>query len=118
MVNAIPEKTVLESYVRGKTFDAMCKANQKVNQALCGAAISIGTNVDICDTPGYSPLVNDKNMINLTCKAAELVLPEYEMKYADATSTGSTDMGDLSCIMPVVHPYAGGAEGPWPIFLY
>ena len=25
--------------------------------------------------------------------------------------TGSTDMGDLSSIMPVVHPYAGGATG-------
>ena len=25
--------------------------------------------------------------------------------------TGSTDMGDLSCIMPVVHPYCPGARG-------
>jgi hypothetical protein len=25
--------------------------------------------------------------------------------------TGSTDMGDLSCIMPVVHPYCAGAKG-------
>ena len=25
--------------------------------------------------------------------------------------SGSTDMGDLSCIMPVVHPYAPGAVG-------
>ena len=27
------------------------------------------------------------------------------------SSTGSTDMGDLSCIMPVVHPYIGGTSG-------
>ena len=26
-------------------------------------------------------------------------------------SSGSTDMGDLCCIMPVVHPFAAGAQG-------
>ena len=26
-------------------------------------------------------------------------------------STGSTDMGDLSAIMPVIHPYMPGAVG-------
>jgi hypothetical protein len=26
-------------------------------------------------------------------------------------SSGSTDMGDLSCVMPVIHPYSAGAVG-------
>ncbi len=26
-------------------------------------------------------------------------------------NSGSTDMGELSCVMPVIHPYAGGAIG-------
>ena len=111
MVNAIPEKAVLESYVRGATFDAICKANQKVNQALCGAALSIGVNLEICDTPGYAPLSNDDNMLNITEKAMKLALPEYEYKYHDTIDSGSTDMGDLSGLMPVVHAYAAGAEG-------
>lgn len=111
MVNAIPEKTVLESYVRGVTFDAIKKANQKVNQALCGAALSIGTNIDICDTSGYAPLINDSNLIELTKKAAQLALPENSFEVYDYIGSGSTDMGDLSCIMPVVHPYSNGATG-------
>ena len=111
MVNAIPEKAVLESYVRGASFDAICEANQKVNQALCGAALSIGTNIDISDTSGYAPLINDPNMIDVAKKAADLIVPEYEFKYTGAISSGSTDMGDLSCIMPTIHPYAGGATG-------
>ncbi len=111
MVNAIPEKTVLESYVRGVSFDAICKANQKVNQALCGAALSIGTNIDINDTPGYAPLVCDDNLIRVTAEAAQLIIPEYEFHIEDNYTSASTDMGDLSCIMPVVHPYAGGATG-------
>lgn len=111
MVNAIPEKTVLESYVRGASFDAICVANKKVNQALCGAALSIGTNIDIVDTPGYAPLLNDENMIQIVAEAAELAIPEYKFTVNDNISSGSTDMGDLSCIMPVVHPYAAGATG-------
>ncbi len=110
-INAIPETATLESYVRGASFDAIKKANQKVNQALCGAALSIGTNVEICDTSGYAPLVNDKNMIALLEKASRIAVPEYEFSVCDEISSGSTDMGDLSSVMPVVHPYAGGATG-------
>ena len=78
MVNAIPETVRLESYVRGKTYDAIANANRKVNQALCGAALSLDTNVEIIDLPGYAPLVNDTNMIELTREAAEIALPEQE----------------------------------------
>lgn len=111
MVNAIPETTVLESYVRGASFSAMAKVNRKVNQALCGAALSIGTNVDICDIPGYAPLVNDKNLIDIVEQAAKLAIPEYKFVKINSVASGSTDMGDLSCIMPVVHPYSGGSKG-------
>ena len=112
MVNAIPESVTLESYVRGKTFDSMVKENGKVNRALIGAALSLGANIEIIDIPGYSPLNNDKNMMLIAKEAAELVLPDESIGYyPDGFSKGSTDMGDLSCIMPVVHPYSGGAKG-------
>lgn len=111
MVNAIPEKAVLESYVRGASFDAICRENKKVNRALCGGALSVGANVEILDNPGYAPLINDENLRNVTYKAAQLIIPEYNMQMSDSVSSGSTDMGDLCCVMPVVHPYAGGCSG-------
>ena len=111
MVNAIPETVRLESYVRGKSFDAIKKANRKVNQAFCGAALSIDTNVEIIDMPGYAPLRNDRGMIEIATEAAALALPELEFTVKSGYSTGSTDMGDLCCIMPVVHPYIAGARG-------
>lgn len=111
MVNAIPEQVTVESYVRGSSYDAIIAANKKVNQALTGAALSIGTNIEIIDTPGYSPLKNDPNMVQLCKDAAKLALPDTDFYVTDMTTSGSTDMGDLSCIMPVVHPYAGGACG-------
>ncbi len=111
MVNAIPSLANIESYVRGKTYEAIIEANKKINQALCGSALSIGTNVNIVDSPGYAPLENDKNMIEVFLEAANIVAPNANAVCAEFFSSGSTDMGDLSQIMPVVHPYSRGAKG-------
>ncbi len=111
MVNAIPENATIESYVRGLTFNAIKDANKKFNQALCGAALSLDNNIEILDKPGYGPLVNDLNMIELVKDALAIALPEEEFLMREVFGSGSTDMGDLSAIMPVIHPYAPGATG-------
>ena len=98
--------------MRGKTFEAIEKVNKNVNRALCGAALSLNNNIEIVDIPGYSPLLNDKNMMQLAKDAADAIIPEVEFAIRhNAFSKGSTDMGDLSSIMPVVHPYASGVRG-------
>lgn len=109
--NTIPETTVLDSYVRGKSFEAITTANKKVNQALIGAALSLDCNVEIIDTPGYSPLNNDKNLKQIFIEAYEQISPPMPLYIRNEKSSGSTDMGDLSCIMPTMHAYAGGACG-------
>ncbi len=111
MVNAIPETATIESYVRGATFEAIESANKKVNKALCGAALSLGCNIDIADIPGYAPLYNNKDLLKIVKEAADLTIPEREFFHTEYFSSGSTDMGDLASIMPAVHPYAGGAKG-------
>ena len=111
IVNAIPELVEIESYVRGSNFDAIAEANKKVNRALTGAALSLGANIEIIDSPAFSPLNNDKNMMKLAEEAAKLAVPQYEFTVNNVMGSGSTDMGDLSSIMPVVHPYAGGGAG-------
>ena len=109
-VNAIPDRVCLESFVRGSNFDAIKDANRRVNRALCGGALSLGANIEICDDPGYAPLKNDPAMKEVAAEAAKMLegVPVY---VGSDISSGSTDMGDLSCIMPVVHPYMPGASG-------
>lgn len=111
MVNAIPETVEVESYVRGRSFEAITKENKKINRALVGAALSMGANVEIIDMPGYSPLFNDIEMKAVARDAARIIDSELDLPIDNPWSTGSTDMGDLSCIMPVVHPFAAGAKG-------
>lgn len=111
MVNAIPETVKLEAQVRGKTYEAIIETNKKVNRALCGAALSLGTNIEIIDIPGYAPHINDKGMSEIAEDAFKAILPERKFSVVNSYNTGSTDMGDLSCIMPIVQPFASGAKG-------
>ena len=111
MVNAIPETVQIETYVRGASFDAIKHANEKINRALVGAALSLGANIEIIDIPGYAPLNNDKGLTEIAVEAAKIAIPNHQFYKSDNMSTGSTDMGDLCCVMPVIHPYAGGAVG-------
>lgn len=108
-VNAIPDTVILESFVRGSNFDAIKEANKKINRAICGAALSLGANVDIQDTPGYAPLINSSDMLDVARDAAEYF--DIDFVYDDTMGSGSTDMGDFSGIMPSIHPYAPGAVG-------
>lgn len=110
-VNAIPDTVKLESYVRGATMDSISEANVRVNRALAGAAVAMGANVTLCDRPGYAPLNNDPLLSKYMADAMRTVVPAENVKESDGWGTGCTDMGDLSTIMPVVHPHCAGASG-------
>ncbi len=108
-VNAIPDTVTIETYVRGVSFDAIQRANKKINRALCGAALSVGGNIEINDYAGYAPMTNDKKLLECAKEAADLAGFEYNV--STNVGTGSTDMGDISSIMPAIHPYMPGAVG-------
>ena len=110
-VNVIPDHTTMESYVRGATLDAIKAANKKVNRALVGAAASMGARVTITDRPGYSPVNNDWNMYDLTYRVMTAIVGEENVVKSDHWDTGCTDMGDISCVFPAIHPSGSGAVG-------
>jgi len=110
-VNAIPNDVTLESYVRGMTVEAIMKNNKKINRALAGSAAAMGANVSICDRPGYMPLINDTNLLGLFHKAAILTCGSENLSVLEEYGTGCTDMGDISAVIPSIHPYTAGAGG-------
>ena len=55
--------------------------------------------------------MNDVNMKQIFKEAALTCLPEEKVKLSENWGTGCSDMGDVNCIMPSMHPYAGGAQG-------
>jgi metal-dependent amidase/aminoacylase/carboxypeptidase family protein len=71
----------------------------------------MGAHIEIDDFPGYAPLINDDGMIEVYRDAAEIAVPNEKVGVSYRYTTGSTDMGELCRLMPVVHPYAGGVTG-------
>jgi len=110
-VNVIPGEARLEMYVRGKTAEGVADASRRVDRALRAGALALGARVEIDTLPGPMPLRCDRTMARLfETTARALVGAEH---YRDIPHrSGSTDMGDLSQVMPVLHPYMGGARGP------
>jgi metal-dependent amidase/aminoacylase/carboxypeptidase family protein len=72
--------------------------------------VALGAQVEITTLPGYMPLVNDPVMSKLF---KENFLSFYgENEWEDTGHrTGSTDMGDISYMMPALHPHVGGFVG-------
>ena len=109
-VSAVPADVRMETFVRGRTVEALMDANAKVDRALKAGAMAVGARVKIQTIPGYMPLQQNKAMAEIfRANAAELV-GEENVGYVDHRG-GSTDMGDISRLMPVIHPYVGGATG-------
>ena len=110
IVNIVPAEARIETYVRARTSGAMLDAAAKVDRALKGAAMACGCAVDIETVPGYLPLANDPQLAALFRDSAGQLFGAES--YRDLPhSGGSTDAGDLSQIMPVLHPVMTGAAG-------
>ena len=109
-VNVIPGEARLEMYVRGKSAAGVADASAKVDRALQAGALALGAQVEIETLPGPMPLLCDPAMAKLFETAARGLVGDEHYRNIPHRS-GSTDMGDLSQIMPILHPYMGGATG-------
>jgi len=111
-VNIIPDEMKIESYVRGSTLEAIKRENRKVNRALTGAALAMGAGVELCDRPGYSPEIHDVTYMKLVEKCCnELVNGEEVFFDYTEWGTGSSDFGDVTCVMPGMQFHSGGGRG-------
>ena len=110
LVNVVPAEATLETYVRGKTLEAIRETEKKVDRALRAGAMAVGATVEIQTLPGYLPLRNHSQMGRLF---GDNVIREYgpESVVYGGHRSGSTDMGDLTHLMPAVHPHMGGMTG-------
>ncbi len=109
-VNVIPSKAVIETYVRGANSEAIEDACKKVDNAVNAGAMAVGAKCTVKNMGGYKPLHQDK-MLSSVFEENALMFTDKENIYHNLDMTGSTDMGDLSEIMPVIQPTMGGFSG-------
>jgi len=110
VVNSVPDEVSVDMYVRGATLDAIRKGNEAVERACSGGAQMIGADRESEDLAGYLPIAESSELSAvLEDNAAELIGRE-NLVYGEPI-TGSTDVGDLSMLLPVIQPSMGGFTG-------
>lgn len=110
LVNVIPDYVKMESYVRASNLPAMKDVNARINRALEAGAMALGAECDIHDLAGYLPMKPDENFRAVLRANAEKIFGA-EFVTEGEHAAGSTDMGDVSHLMPVVHPWVGCVSG-------
>jgi amidohydrolase len=109
-VSVVPAEVTMETFVRGGSLEAILDANGKVDRCLRAGAMALGAEVEIRTIPGYLPQRNDRRLAAIFGDNVEAIFGPASFE-TSGHRTGSTDMGDLAHLMPVVHPYVVAAEG-------
>jgi metal-dependent amidase/aminoacylase/carboxypeptidase family protein len=101
----------MESYTRARTVEAVREANADVNRALEAGAMAVGARAVVEDYPGYMPLRTDDAMVEAFDANVEAELGTDALVGDRPHLSGSTDMGDVTQLVPGIHPWVGGFEG-------
>lgn len=109
-INVVPADVRLETFVRGASLEAIDGAAAKVDRSLRAGALAVGAEVEIRTLPGYLPLSVD-HTLGAIFRANAIRLVGTAHWGESPTNSASTDAGDLSHVMPVLHPSHGGCAG-------
>lgn len=110
VVNIVPETVELEYQIRAMNIDAIRQASAMFDRCMRGAATAFGVGVELTTYAGYLPLYNEPELLKIHRANLHCLRPEVE--FADfGRRTSSTDMGDISQLMPAIHPYGGHWRG-------
>ena len=110
VVNVVPADVRLETYVRGKTLEAILDASAKVDKAFRAGGDAVGAATRITNVPGYLPIFQDPTLTEIACRNGRELLGDRGALEAGFMG-GSFDVGDLSHLIPVIHPFVTGTKG-------
>ena len=110
VINSVPDDVRMETYIRGNNFDAIRFASADTDRAVHGAAAMVGAHAEIDTQIGYFPLQQSKELSRVLCDAASRIVPEDCVVHG-VDMVGSSDIGDLSHLIPCIQPTIGGFSG-------
>ncbi|MDD6798046.1 MAG: amidohydrolase [Bacteroides sp.] len=113
LVNVVPDEVIVETLVRASNKDAIIDAANKTDRAFKSGAIGIGAKCEITTMPGYLPTIKseaDEDVLAAAYIAAQSAGKNYNVVKRDINvhDGGSTDVGDVQHIQPVLTFNTGG----------
>ena len=110
MVNCVPDDVRLEVFVRANSVPVIEDTLRRVIKAFRSGADAVGASMTVEVVPGMYPLKIDDTLFEVYRKNAETFVPKKNFLTVPVMPA-STDLGDVSQIMPVLYPMAGGVDG-------
>lgn len=101
IVNTVPDKAVIETYVRASNIDAIFDANERIDNALKHCALALGCQCDIENIPGYLPSNHYSKLSKYVARNAEYFLNREDILNGSRTFA-SDDLSDISAIIPLI----------------
>ncbi|HEV3190761.1 MAG TPA: amidohydrolase [Polyangiaceae bacterium] len=103
-VNIIPERAACEFSVRARDGAELERVRQTIDRCSRAAALASDVHVTANVRRGYRDMVN--NMALARCFGEQLrTLGRNPLERDESVGTGSTDMGDVSHVVPSIHPW-------------
>jgi amidohydrolase len=113
--NIVPAHAQAQFYVRTASKDTLMELSEKVKN--CAKAASLATGCRLESAPyelGYDNLVTNETLSSLfTANLIELGVPRDDILHG--LDHGSLDMGNVSHIVPAIHPYIGVPNCPYGV---
>ena len=113
VTNIIPETSVVDFECRAFTMDDFQALVPRVHQCFEGAAVATGASLEISATqPVYESLIQDEILADGWTEA--MASFGHNTSPSRGMSGGSTDMGNISQVIPSLHPWLSipGAQDP------
>ena len=123
--NAIPDRTEGRWYVRAETLAELAGLEPRVRRCFEAGALATGCELEIeAEAPPYAEFRNDPDLLPLYRANAERLGRQFAPAGADGAdgadgaggsgagaagrmNRASTDMGNVSLVVPAIHPYIG-----------
>ena len=112
--NIVPAHTSAKFYVRAKTLDQLQAIRAKVDRCFEAGAIATGCSYEIVEAEKpYAQMQHDSEIAAVYKRNAEALGRTFrEIGSAAERFAGSTDMGNISLVIPAIHPMIG--INSWP----
>ena len=114
MLNVVPDTVVVDGMIRANNLTALEAASAAFDRAFEGCAHAIGAKAEVESWQGYMPIIYQPANDALRLAAAA-VNADGNLTIEEATvlqkNAASSDVGDLSHVMPIVNFTHGGVKG-------
>jgi amidohydrolase len=108
-INIIPEEAEAQFSVRAPTSSGLEVVLERVHRCASAAALATGCTLHYTENTGYQNLKDNQTMVDVFGRHLS-ALGRHAPLLDPSMGAGSTDMGDVSQVVPSIHPYIAICE--------